>query len=512
MHVDHTSHGHSANVATVIPYTSDIRLAHPAFSGKRQLDVTKDDIRRRFGNVPKEVVEQTLAHTTQLAERCGEMPLTRRYKTKFAQLRYRRLKTTLYSDTFKSNVKSTRGNVKTQGFVNGDTFCVYHFPITTEKDAHHGLMAYIHDVGIPAQVHTDNAKAETLGDWKKLAREYHIKQTVTEPYSPWQNKAEREFGKIRTLTRNFMDTHHVPARLWDYAQGHAVEVHNHTARKALNWLTPLECETGDTPDCSHLLYFDYYQPVWYWDNPEAKFPTKKRKLGRWLGVARNVGQALCFYILVDNGEVITRSTVKAISNLDGPEVSKDIDAFDTKVRGAFKGDDVLQVTSAAERAKLAREFATDTEVKRNRHVMYDMYTVDDDEIETGLTVDDYVGNDTNSQIIGVTVLLPHGGHNEQATVKGRKRDNEGNVIDDSDGDDEYIVEFADGAQEAHQYSVLIDAVYSQYDENGDEWFTFKDIIAHEKRARGGRGRTRGWFLRYLGAANIAQGLKSLRSR
>ena len=61
-----------------------------------------------------------------------------------------------------SNVTSTHGHNKTQGFVNGDSFFVYHFPMISKKEAHHGLVAYIHDVGIPAKIHTDNAKVETL--------------------------------------------------------------------------------------------------------------------------------------------------------------------------------------------------------------------------------------------------------------------------------------------------------------------------------------------------------------
>ena len=80
---------HQTPVATTVPYTSDVRLVNPAFSGKRKLDIPDDVIRRRFGNVPKEVVDETLNHTTQLAKRCGEMPLHRRFKTKFTQLGYR---------------------------------------------------------------------------------------------------------------------------------------------------------------------------------------------------------------------------------------------------------------------------------------------------------------------------------------------------------------------------------------------------------------------------------------
>jgi hypothetical protein len=57
------------------------------------------------------------------------------------------------------------------------------------------------------------------------------------------------------------------------------------------------------------------------DNPKVKFPQLKTKLGRWLGIATNVGQALCYYILTANGTVITQqSTVKA---LEDPELPRE---------------------------------------------------------------------------------------------------------------------------------------------------------------------------------------------
>jgi hypothetical protein len=160
----------------------------------------------------------------------------------------------------------------------------------SESHAADGLLSYIHQIGIPYQVHTDNAKVETLSRWKEIINHHMIKATVTEPYSPWQNRAEHEFGKVRTMTRILMDTNHVPAALWDFAQSHAVELHNHTARKSLKWKTPFERETGDTPDISHLLYYDFYQPVWYWEGSPKTFPASKRKLGRWLGIAKILGK------------------------------------------------------------------------------------------------------------------------------------------------------------------------------------------------------------------------------
>ena len=120
--------------------------------------------------------------------------------------------------------------------------------MTTESEAPLGLVSYIHEVGIPSKIHMDNAKIETLGDWKKTTQEYHIKASTTEPYSPWQNKAEWEFGKVRSLAHvDCLMGRKCIHNLWDYAQELACEIHNHTARKVLKWRTPLEVETGDTP-------------------------------------------------------------------------------------------------------------------------------------------------------------------------------------------------------------------------------------------------------------------------
>ena len=74
----------SARARTTViidPYTSHTRMAHPVSSGIRRVDVPLEDVRRCLGMVPMEVAEHTLAYTTQLAERCGKMPLSHRYKT-----------------------------------------------------------------------------------------------------------------------------------------------------------------------------------------------------------------------------------------------------------------------------------------------------------------------------------------------------------------------------------------------------------------------------------------------
>ena len=130
-------------------------------------------------------------------------------------------------------------------------------------------------------MHTDNAKAETLGRWRQITKDYQIRCTSTEAHSPWQNRTEQTIKELKKMTRRLMNTRRVPHRLWDFAAVYASEVICRTAQPlfSLHGRTPLEVVTGDTPDISEYIQYDFYQPDWYWDQTAA-FPEEKRKLGR----------------------------------------------------------------------------------------------------------------------------------------------------------------------------------------------------------------------------------------
>jgi hypothetical protein len=92
-----------------------------------------------------------------------------------------------------------------------------------------------------------------------------------------------------------------------------------------------EMVTGNTPDISEYTDFDWYAPLWYYeDNP---FPATRRILGRWLGVAHRVGQALCYWILTNTGQVIARTTVQALSlaELETQAIIDELKAFDNRI-------------------------------------------------------------------------------------------------------------------------------------------------------------------------------------
>jgi hypothetical protein len=75
---------------------------------------------------------------------------------------------------------------------------------------------------------------------------------------------------------------------------HVTKLMNSTA-PGRNGRTGHEEVTGETPDISEYVDFDFYDWVWYWDTPDK---DNSPKIGRWLGPSHRIGAAMCYYILV----------------------------------------------------------------------------------------------------------------------------------------------------------------------------------------------------------------------
>jgi transposase len=50
---------------------------------------------------------------------------------------------------------------------------------------------------------TDRAAEETGGDWKQTLEKYRAQDKRTEPYSPWQNRAEHEIRELKKRLGRF---------------------------------------------------------------------------------------------------------------------------------------------------------------------------------------------------------------------------------------------------------------------------------------------------------------------
>jgi len=285
----------------------------------RRLHATAEDLSKKWA-IGKQIASDTVKATTQSFIRNAVHPIERRFKTKNATLRYNQLRSTFYSDTMFSNTQSVLGNSMAQLFANDQGF-VKVVPMAHKSDAGFALSELIQDVGIPHHIHTDEAKELTLGTWKKVCRDHSIKMTNTEPHTPQQNRAEGAIQELKHHTIRFMSRTTTPHRLWDFATVYTAELCNRLALPLyqLHGLTPIEILTGNTPDISEYLDFEWYQPIWIYDS--APFPEKRRNIGQWLGIAHRVGQAMCYWVLPPSGVPIARTTVQAISK---DELSTDV--------------------------------------------------------------------------------------------------------------------------------------------------------------------------------------------
>jgi hypothetical protein len=98
---------------------------------------------------------------------------------------------------------------------------------------------------------------------------------------------------------------HCPEAFWCYGMEYTKEIRKSMSRPSLDWRSAVEILTGETPDISEYLNFDFYGWMKYY-NPHIGLAGNVF-LGRWLGVAHNVGQAMSYWILKPN--VIAHSTV-----------------------------------------------------------------------------------------------------------------------------------------------------------------------------------------------------------
>ncbi|MGH3054467.1 MAG: hypothetical protein ACRDL7_05760, partial [Gaiellaceae bacterium] len=276
-----------------------IRKIGVAETDKRKTVIEKADLSRRWG-IGLETAARTLKVTTQKCVRNALHPLHRRYRTRQMQLRYNQLSSRFYSDTLYSKYTSVRNNTCGQVFVNDMEF-VRFIPMQSKSAAGDALAEFIQDVGIPSTLHTDNAKEETLGRWRDIRLNCQIKQTETEPYSPWQNRAERTIREIKKTVIRLMTRTRMPKSLWDFCMSYVCDTRCLTAHGiySLHDRTPYELVTGDTPDISEFVEFDWYQPIWYYESTD--FPNDRRLMGRWLGVSHRIGQAMCYWVLPRSG-------------------------------------------------------------------------------------------------------------------------------------------------------------------------------------------------------------------
>jgi len=436
--------------------TTDIYRTVSTLSTSGRRLVTMDEaIAKTFYCSPK-IATRTRKVTTQKGICSMTDHLCCRFRTKLAALHYNQLggkHGVFYSDTMFSSVKSLHRYEMGQIFVNNINY-TYFVPMKLKSEAGNALVQFIPEVGIPSQIHTDDAKELVKGKWRDVCQSYDIKQTQTEPYKPFQNRAEVGIRELKKTTQRIMHTTKTPLCLWDMCAKYKSELRSLTAQPlySLHGRTPFEMVTGNTPYISEYIAFQWYQPVWYYDT--TSFPEATKHMARWIGVAHNVGQAMCFWLLPISGVPIARSTVQGITEVElrNPEIIDALQKMDESIHnklGAHDDDFPFEL----DRQGLVQELRD-----ADDEGIYEPLEPEADRPK----IDDY-DEETYDRLISAEVVLPKGEYQHIARVIGRKRDQEGNPIGKYNKNPildttVYEVEFPDNTIRDYAANVLAEAM------------------------------------------------------
>ena len=427
--------------------------------------------------------------------------LQRRFRPSRSMMRYRQLTIPageFYSDTMFAKVRSTRGFTCAQIYGNKFGF-IKAYPMENKDQQNVGdtLSLMIQDVGVMQKLHVDNAK-EMVGrktPFFRRARKEGIDLTTIEPHRPDENYGEYLVKVAKLGSSKIMIRKKVPLRFWCYAMEYycdlsSVMVPGMYRNKGR---TGYEIVFGNTPDISEYVEFEFYDYCWYWDTPQD-YPHEKKQLGRWLGIAHRVGQAMVYYVANNNGTVIARSTVTSLE-------ADEYDVEDTKNR-MLDLDETIKSTigdyrNAANESKIIQDIDEDDIQKQLEYC----FELDDDDLDEANhktysdnkrpDMDEAPTNDVESEafdkFLGAYVQLPSddGESKVLARVKNRKRDHDGKLIGSYNENpilntSVYTVQSPDGTISEYTANVIAENLWNQVDYDGWDYNQLYEIIGHRK--------------------------------
>ena len=436
--------------------------------------------------IPYSAAKRTVKFTTNRMKKTVLHPsLSRRFRTNDRALRYNRLRHDIYSDTLISGTKSwKRQNKHAQTFATRFGW-VRAYPMQKKGHAHQALSMLFQQCGVPPVMIVDYSKEQTEGEFRRKCQEAQCRLKPLEPYTPKANAAESlGVRELKKGTRRKMISSGSPKRLWDHCIELEALIRSHTSSEIfmLNGETPETYMTGQTADISQLCELGWYEHVMFRDTA-VTYPEDNEVLGRWLGPAIDVGPAMTAKILKSNGEVVYRTTFRALT----PEEVEDEthqtmrQLFDARIQGTIGNpacDEDFDNIPDSETPSFDVYFD---------EVQPQPTAPDEDEGELLMGIFGDVGEvelptpEADDEYVNVTITLPRGGGSSRGRVVSRKRDGDGNPIGRKSANAAvdsrmYNVEFADGEVTELTANIIATTMIANCDEEGNEYLLLDSIV------------------------------------
>ncbi|KAI2501830.1 Reverse transcriptase (RNA-dependent DNA polymerase) [Fragilaria crotonensis] len=247
--------------------------------------------------------------------------------------------------------------------------------------------------------------------------------------------------------------------------------------------TPLEIITGETPDISEYLDFEFYD----WVTFRSNAGLGEVQLGRWLGVSHRVGRLMSYWILPDSAIPISATTVQRLTNDERStdEVKRQMSEYEDKVKTTFeaRSSDIANTIRGVELSKIIDHENEDEGFYQEFTRVIDdaMLPHADDQVDND---DKFVEVETD-QYIGMELALPRGddGAMVHAKVIKRLKDNEGNPVGTVNANPlldsrAYEVEFINGHVEELTANIIAENLIAQVDDEGHRQMMLEEILDH----------------------------------
>lgn len=445
----------------------------------------------KIWHIKPDLAKKTLLQTTQRYRQGLDNELSRRFSSNDRMLRYRRIDSHFYTDTFfvTAKGKSTRGNTCAQLFVSDKGYIALYL-MKSKGQYLQALQQFCKDVGIPSQLLVDPSGEQTSRNAKNFCNKVGTTLKILEESTQWANRAELYIGLIKESIQKDLSRQNSPMKLWDYCAERRVRIHNVTPRDLfqLNGNNPTTATFGELGDISNISQFDWYDWCYFREESTQQFPFQKRQLGRVLGPLINEGNEMTQAVLTITGKIVPRCTCTRLTEaeLKSPSEIVKRKKFDEIINKLY-GDSMALPPSTTKPIDLELSDLVDDVPDEPLEIC------DDNGVPITIMPEDPTDEEGTSiyekplrdMLVHAEVLLPQGEQNSKAKVLGPTKDNDGKIVGVFDKNPllnsiVYDVKFPDGELKQYSANMIAQNIYQQVDTAGHSTVHLEAIIDYKR--------------------------------
>ena len=202
--------------SSLIDFEEQMGKSNVAAVGTSSRGVSPEHLSKLWG-IDVETARKTIDITSQHCKHDHPDHLRRQYSMNDRMLRYKRINTHFFMDTFFVTGKaiSQRGHKCMQLFVSNKGF-VYVVPMKDRNEIPKALKEFAKEIGFLVALIFDMSGEQTSNKMKKIAGDMDLTLKMLKRSTQYANLAELYIGLMKETVRKDMEDSNSPLEFWDY--------------------------------------------------------------------------------------------------------------------------------------------------------------------------------------------------------------------------------------------------------------------------------------------------------